>query len=400
MKSIIIASLVTLLMLCCAGNALAAPEYGEHSVVATVDYDELYWGQGISYTRIIELQHSGENNGTLIATYELYTSGLHIAKPGYNIHVSRDGGSTWELVSTVREKAAAIQSEYQPFLYELPSQVGDMPAGTLLLAACSIDSGHNKQSAIRMYRSYDIGQTWEQFGTVAVGGGLDTGVWEPFLMVLPDGRLACYYSDSTDEPHHSQKLVMKISEDGKEWGPTIDIVALRDQTKRPGMATIVQLNDGRYMMTYEMCDSDDPGCGNPITYRFSDDGIYWGDPVEPGTKVVTNTGAVPGSAPYLAYLPNYGENGLLLMTAVFQTPGQSKGNIVYYNDNLGAEDSWKIWFQPKNYRNPNGGYSRAIFTAADGLTAYFVNNIPDDQSEEGYYKMIFLRYRFDERTFD
>ena len=124
------------------------------------------------------------------------------------------------------------------------------------------------------------------------------------------------------------------------------------------------------------------------------------DPVEPGTKVVTNTGAVPGSAPYLAYLPNYGENGLLLMTAVFQTPGQSKGNIVYYNDNLGAEDSWKIWFQPKNYRTPNGGYSRAIFTAADGLTAYFVNNIPDDQSEEGYYKMIFLRYRFDERTFD
>ena len=378
--------------------ALAAPDYGEHATVATVDYDELYWGQAISYTRVIELQHSGENNGTLVATYEVYTSGLHVLKPGYNIHVSHDGGSTWELVSTVREKAAAIQSEYQPFLYELPSQVGDMPEGTLILAACSIDSGHSRQSAIRLYRSYDIGQTWKQFGTVATGGGLDTGVWEPFLMVLPDGRLACYYSDSTDEPNHSQKLVMKISEDGKEWGPTIDIVALRDQSKRPGMATIVQLNDGRFMMTYEMCDTDDPGCGNPITYRFSEDGIWWGDPEDPGTKVVTDTGAVPGSAPYLAYLPNVGENGLLLMTAVFQTPGQNKGNIVYYNDNLGAEDSWKTWYLPKNYRNPDGGYSRAIFTAMDGQTAYFVNNVPDDQSEEGYYKMIFVRYLFDENT--
>ena len=115
--------------------ACAAPEYGEHATVATVDYDELYWGQGISYTRVIELQHSGEHNGTLVATYEMYTSGLRVEKPGYNIHVSHDGGSNWEMVATVREKAAAIQSEFQPFLYELPSQVGDMPAGTLLLAA-------------------------------------------------------------------------------------------------------------------------------------------------------------------------------------------------------------------------------------------------------------------------
>lgn len=376
--------------------ACAAPEYGEHATVATVDYDELYWGQGISYTRVIELQHSGEHNGTLVATYEMYTSGLRVEKPGYNIHVSHDGGSTWEMVATVREKAAAIQSEFQPFLYELPSQVGDMPAGTLLLAACSIDAGHGRQSAIRMYRSYDIGKSWEQFGTVSVGGGLETGVWEPFLMVLPDGRLACYYSDATDEPNHSQKLVMKISEDGVNWGDVIDIVALSDQRKRPGMATIVQLNDGRFMMTYEMCDAEDPGCGNPITYRFSDDGISWGDPKDPGIKVVTDTGAVPGSAPYLAYLPNVGDNGLLLMTAVFQTPSQKKGNIVYYNDNMGAEDSWKTWYLPQNYRNPDGDYSRAIFTAMDGQTAYFVNNIPDANSEEGYYKMIFVRYRFDE----
>ena len=63
---------------------------------------------------------------------------------------------------------------------------------------------------------------------------------------------------------------------------------------------------------------------------------------------------------------------------------------------MGAPDAWKAWFLPKNYRNSVGGYSHAIFPASDGQTAYFVNNIPDSNSTEGYAKMIFVRYRFDE----
>ena len=379
-----------------AAPALAAPEYGEHATVATVDYDEMYWGCGIQYARVIELQHSGEHNGTLIATYECATSGLRVAKPGYNIHVSHDGGSTWDMVTTVREKAASIQSEFNPHLYELPCQVSDMPEGTLLLAALSIDAAHAKNTAIRLYRSYDIGQTWEQFGSVTVAGGGDKSVWEPFLMVLPDGRLACYYSDCTERETHSQKIVMKISEDGVNWGEVIDIVALEDRVLRPGMATIAQMNNGRYIMTYEMCNEVDPDCGNPVYYRFSTDGIHWGEVTDPGTKLITDTGAIPGSAPYIAYVPGYGENGLLLVTSVFQTPSQRKGNIVYINDQMGDPDAWRAWFLPKNYRNSVGGYSHAIFPAADGQTAYFVNNIPDSASTEGYAKMIFVRYRFDE----
>ena len=379
-----------LLMSSCYAN----PKDGEHVTVATVDYDEMYWPPGISYTRIIELQHSGDFNGTLIATYEFLTSGLRVEKPGYNIHISQDGGSTWEMIATVREKAASIQSEFEPFLYELPSQVGDMPEGTLLLAACSIDAAHKKTTALRVYRSYDIGQTWEQYSSVVVAGGGDIGVWEPFLMVLPDGRLACYYSDCSDHEVHSQKLVMKISEDGVNWGETIDIVALDDRVLRPGMPTVAKMNDGRFIMTYEICSETDPDYGNPVHYRFSTDGIHWGDPTDPGIKVVTNKRAVPGSAPYIAYLPDYGKNGLLLMTAVFQTPSQNKGNIVYMNDCLGAPDAWKEWFLPKNYRRGNGGYSHAIFAAADGQTAYFVNNIPDSDSSEGFAKMIFVRYQF------
>ena len=130
-------------------------------------------------------------------------------------------------------------------------------------------------------------------------------------------------------------------------------------------------------------------------YRFSADGIDWGDPADPGIKLVTQTGDVPGSSPYVAYVPGYGDQGLLLVTSAFQTPGTSKGNVVYINDQQGDPDAWQTWYLPKRYRRV-GGYSHAIFPAADGRTAYFVNNVPDSNSDKGYTQMIFLRYRFDD----
>ena len=170
-----------------AGHILSQPD--EPVTIATVEYGQKYWGTGISYTRIIELQHSGEHNGTLITTYECATSGLRKEKPGYNIHVSRDGGSGWEFVTTVRDQTPGLQSEFNPFLYELPQPVGDMPAGTLLLAGLSIDAAHDTSTVIQLYRSHDAGRTWALYTSVAEGSGIGAGIWEPWLMVLPDGRL-------------------------------------------------------------------------------------------------------------------------------------------------------------------------------------------------------------------
>ena len=377
-----------------AGHILSQPD--EPVTIATVEYGQKYWGTGISYTRIIELQHSGEHNGTLITTYECATSGLRKEKPGYNIHVSRDGGSGWEFVTTVRDQTPGLQSEFNPFLYELPQPVGDMPAGTLLLAGLSIDAAHDTSTVIQLYRSHDAGRTWALYTSVAEGSGIGAGIWEPWLMVLPDGRLACYYSDGTEWKNHSQKLVMKISEDGLHWGEAINVVALEDRLLRPGMITIARMNNSCFLMTYEICNEANPDSGNAVHYRFSQDGIHWGDVTDPGTRLVTGDGAVPGSAPYVAYVPGYGTDGLLLVTSVFQTPAQSRGNIVYVNDRLGDPCAWRAWFLPHEYANSIGGYSHAVFAAQDGLTAYFVNNIPDPAAaEEGYTKMILSRYRFD-----
>ena len=108
---------------------------------------------------------------------------------------------------------------------------------------------------------------------------------------------------------------------------------------------------------------------------------------------------VPGSCPYLAYCPDYGAKGLLLCTSGFSTPGNSKGNVVYVNDNLGDANSWKTYYQPVRFNNPSGGYSRAIFVSSDGHTIYFANNIPDPASEEGYYRMIMIRIDAHDITF-
>ena len=45
-------------------------------------------------------------------------------------------------------------------LYELPKQVGDMPAGTILLAGNIFDDDPYKQSRIVIYKSLDSGKTW------------------------------------------------------------------------------------------------------------------------------------------------------------------------------------------------------------------------------------------------
>ena len=81
-------------------------------------------------------------------------------------------------------------------LYELPKQVGDMPAGTILLAGNIFDDDPYKQSRIVIYKSLDSGKTWSFLSEVDNGGpctydpsvtSTTTTVWEPFLNLSKDG---------------------------------------------------------------------------------------------------------------------------------------------------------------------------------------------------------------------
>ena len=122
-----------------------------------------------------------------------------------------------------------------PYLYVLPQAVGNLPAGTLLMAAVvsgddqyyleqkaansswtPTNDGDRQNVAIALYSSTDDGANWSFQNIIAAGGwqggsagdiGVNVSttntykqvdpVWEPYLMVY-NGQLVAYYSDEND----------------------------------------------------------------------------------------------------------------------------------------------------------------------------------------------------------
>lgn len=320
---------------------------------------ESWWGCGVGYPRIILLQHSqlGQNN-VLLATSEEATAGLEAYKPGYPLYRSIDQGKTWTQINFVQDPTDGINSEWQPMLFELPSQCGNYPKGTVFLAACSVDPAHSSTSAIQIYASLDGGVTFSDPITVATGGGIDEGVWEPFLIQLDDGRLVCFYSDDSDDENiHSQKIVYKVSNDGINWGEPVDVVASKEPTDRPGMPVVTRLGDGTYFMVYEIVNNETYN-GNPITYKTSADGLDWGDPADTGTIIVSTNGKSLGSAPYCAWTPLGGDDGTIIVSGTFMREGKSSTGTDYFIS-MDKGETWETvpHVIPYSTKIDHGGYS-------------------------------------------
>ncbi len=341
-----------------------------------------WWGCGVQYPRLITL-----SDGALIATFEQLNSGLEAQKPGYPIYRSDDGGKTWMLITVVRETDRTLQSEWNPFLLELSMPLGGYRAGTVLLAGCSIDAAHSTSSAIRLYASADVGKSFEKPITVASAGGLDNGVWEPFLMQLDDGRLVCFYSDDSDAVC-SQKIVYRISEDGVKFGDPVDVVASPVHGERPGMPVITRLGDGSYFMVYEVAGHRSLS-GNPIMYRVSKDGLDWGSPGFIGNELVSADGKALGSAPYCSWTPLGGEQGTIIVSGTFMRLGESKtGTDLFISRDNG--ESWTTVDHPIPYDASvtNVGYSNCITFSPDGRIMYAMNN-PTKESNDGRSEIVF-----------
>ena len=82
---------------------------------------------GVQYPRLVQIKY-GADKGTLLATF----SGGN-ADRGLAIWRSTDNGETWAHFSDV------AQLRGQPCLYELPRQIGEFSAGTLM--ACGNGTG-------------------------------------------------------------------------------------------------------------------------------------------------------------------------------------------------------------------------------------------------------------------
>ncbi|MGW2836620.1 RICIN domain-containing protein [Streptomyces sp. NPDC001493] len=328
-------------------------------------------GTGL-YPRAIRLEHSGAANGRVLASVVAFDGSNGIGA----IHESTDAGATFRQVGRIADPESANgQGLCCSTLFELPQQVGSLPAGTLLWASSAGQDEANRRMDLRVWRSNDVGRTWSYLSSCATATGT-SGLWEPEFSVAADGALVCHYSDETD-PAHSQKLVAVRSYDGIHWQDRRDTVASAWQPDRPGMPVVRRLPNGTYLMSYEICN---PGGQYQcvVHYRTSPDGWDWGSPTFLGYRPETVDGKYFRAAPTIAWAPapGGGPNGRILLVGQQLlnrdgTPAADSGRTILAN----TENGTGPWYEieaPVRVASPTAtycpNYSSPLLPSADGRT--------------------------------
>lgn len=345
-------------------------------LVSTVEPNIHRWS---TYGRVIELKYNGEHNGTLLATSQW-------AGESFPIYQSTNGGKNWKFVSTASEELTpGLVGNWQPHLYELPCKVGDMPAGTLLLSGCSHDSDMSATMQISIWRSFDLGKTWEQYTIVDTGKGLSSGMYEPFLICDEDGSLVCFYSDETEVSQFGgQRLVLRVSKDGKTWGEKKYCVSPDNRALRPGMVSVAKMGDHGYLIVYEMIGQQ----GGPVYYKTSKSLTEWEDANSLGKLVTTRNKRFTGCTPYCEWTPAGGPLGTVIAAGRFGSPATNTSSDLFVSFDLG--ETWYTIEAPLEFdyakeSGANYAYSFGFFTGSDG-SIYYINNVfPNNASQKYEY---------------
>ncbi|TID25218.1 glycoside hydrolase family 93 protein [Venturia nashicola] len=247
---------------------------------------------------------------TLLATWENYGP----EPPYFPIYQSRDDGKTWSEIGRVKDQKWGWGMRYQPFLYELPREFGDYPAGTILAAGSAIPADLSV-TQLELYASKDKGKTWHFVSHVAKGGKAQpnndqTPVWEPFLM-MDEGKLVYYYSDQRRNNSHGQLLTHQVTRDLRTWDAPVDDVVDPRQNGRPGMTTIARLPNGKHILTYEWVNPPS-GNGQPVHFRLSANPLKFDS--APDYALKAQDGTVPNGSPYVVWTPAGGANGTIVVS--------------------------------------------------------------------------------------
>lgn len=254
--------------------------------------------ESLLYPRTVRLSHSGAANGRIIAIATSFPAG----GPAGAVFSSDDGGATFGKISTVPDTVAAGSGLCCTTLYELPTAIGDLPAGTLLWAgAVGQDGGDGRRMSLRVWRSADQGGTWSYLSSIATSPSAG-GLWEPELAVDGDGNLSAYYADET-RPGRSQVLSQATTTDGIEWSAGRIIVQGPAGGNRPGMPIVEQLPNGAYLMTFEVCGLGAVPNDCEAHWRTSTNGVGWGDVDDLGPTLVTADGRYWTGDPNFAVTP-------------------------------------------------------------------------------------------------
>lgn len=255
-------------------------------------------------------------DGTLYSTFEWGERSDISREYCFPIYKSTDKGLTWNKVGEVindddirpdvlvdkstgeivdTPNANTIKCNWQlqncPQIYILPEDLGDLAAGTIICAGNNVlideyapkvsdggDGGLYK-TELDLYYSTDDGRTWDYLSNIDYGGvnrmGYDP-VWEPFFLFY-ENQLICYYSDEKVYDYtNNQQLVHKITTDGVNWSEAVVDVKMNWTNARPGMPIVSQLENGKWIYTYEGVGTSTV-TGLDSYYKISDNPLDWGD---------------------------------------------------------------------------------------------------------------------------
>lgn len=363
------------------------------TILATPGEKDSKWTY--SYPTMVRLAHNGENNGTLVAAHATLYGPCN--DNGYKVYKSYDDGDSWTFVSKAVDNYTkyAHESILQPCLFELPCDMGDFKEGTLFMGGCSRGNFPDKSpmTAMALYYSTDLGNSWTAYHTLAVGRGAVEceGVWEPFFIYEEEsGRVYCFYSDETNASGtkngpKAQELVYKYTTDMKNWSDVQVAMSCTDkENMRPGMVAISKTPIG-YLMTYELVGLD----GSPTYCKIVDRLDNWGDVSDVGFPIVTDDNKTMGTAPWSAWTQAGGENGLLFSVAnhmiacesIDKTGTDMFVSFDYGKTNVAIENPSTFVQNRKNKLS----YSSYIGFSEDGYTMYYINSInfgPDNTQIE------------------
>ncbi|WP_433364672.1 RICIN domain-containing protein [Actinoplanes sp. CA-142083] len=366
-------------------------------------------------------------SGRLLASFEKATvvpSTGGAAGETLPIYKSDDDGTTWQALSEVKAPGGAYPSNWtNPYLYVLPQAVGQLAAGTVLLASVvsgedyyykehkaadpnwvPSNDGDRSNVAIALFASNDQGVTFRFLNIITAGGwqggsagaiGVNVAaantyrqvdpVWEPYLTVY-GGKLVAYYSDendytgmgSTGAPILSatnttgadsrNQILAHRTWDGTSaaWSSAVaDVFG----TGRPGMTNVVPTTDGKFLLTYEYW-----GGGDNVRFKVSGSPLtFWGVGGAGISTLPVSAGSHPlaqGGSPVVIRLPdgrlvyNAGGSGNVWVNA----SGRSDGVWTEYQTTVGAGYSRNLTYEQRTGRISilsNRGVSTIVYADLD-----------------------------------
>jgi hypothetical protein len=320
------------------------------------------------YPRLIRLEHAGNANGTLLATFA--AAGGAEAKAHLPIYRSADNGRSWSPtpIGTVRDSIHGWDLE-APALFELPIAQGELPAGTLFAAGTAWNRRDFRQQAMMVFISKDQGSTWDYRSSCATEAlQVDNeghGIWEPWFAITADGSLNCFFSDERPSADGFAQVIAHVrsTDGGATWGPEIFDVAARDGSQRPGMPTVVALPNGSFAMSLEDCKAGqdaDQVCTDYV--KFSPDGQDWSPLSSMGVRVESAGARRLLHTPTLAWAAYGGKSGTLIISGQRVVTGdegslkvqRQSGRVLMVNTQLG-QGLWREIPAPVIV-DPTGGY--------------------------------------------